>query len=244
VNSAESSAAAEPTPNPDWRLRLRQALQSLVGWIQETALVVLLALALSVFLRTFVFQAFYVPSESMVNTFLTNDRIIASKLSYRFGEINRGDIVVFRDPGNWLNSRIERTGIAGTIDSVLTFVGVLPSNTGEDLVKRVIGLPGDKVECCGPNGRIVVNGVEIDETAYVRGGTNTIDFSVVVPDGHIFVMGDNREYSADSRVHLDENDGAVPIDNVVGQVVSLIWPLDRFGFMTGNEPFSKVPAAK
>lgn len=244
MNSADQPVRADAVAEKSFIQRLGKLAKALFGWFQETALIVVMALALSIFLRTFVFQAFYVPSESMVSTFEINDRIIASKLSYRFGEINRGDIVVFSDPGDWLNTRIERTGFAGVLDKTLTFVGVLPSNTGEDLVKRVIGLPGDRVQCCGPHGRIMVNGVEIKEFEYVQGSTSTIEFDVTVPAGHIFVMGDNREYSADSRVHLDQNDGAVPIDNVVGQVVSLIWPLDRFGFMDGNDPFAEVPDAK
>lgn len=198
------------------------------AWLRETGLVLVLAIALSVLLRTFIFQAFYVPSPSMMNTLLRDDRIIASKLSYQFGDINRGDIVVFRDPGDWLGQPLEQKGWRGQLVGVLTWIGVLPANSGDDLVKRVIGLPGDRVVCCSVDGKIRVNGYAIDESQYMVGSTEGVKFDIVVPDGRIFVMGDNREESADSRYHLDQFNGTVPIDNVVGQVTVLIWPLDRF----------------
>lgn len=213
-------------------------------WLRETAFVIVMALALSVFLRTFIFQAFYVPSESMVETFLRNDRIIASKLSYRFGDVQRGDIVVFRDPGGWLSSPVEMDGIAGQLNQALTWIGVVPANSGEDLVKRVIGLPGDRIQCCEDGKGLRINGVVINESEYVVGNTRTIEFDIVVPAGRIFVMGDNREYSADSRVHLNEKNGTVPIENIVGQVAVLVWPFDRFTLMSGNAPFEKVPDRK
>lgn len=228
----------------DYLKQVKSALLVCFRWLRETAFVIVMALALSVFLRTFIFQAFYVPSESMVETFLRNDRIIASKLSYRFGDVQRGDIVVFRDPGGWLSSPVEMEGIAGQLNQVLTWIGVVPANSGEDLVKRVIGLPGDRIQCCADGEGLRINGVAIDESEYVVGNTRTIEFDIVVPAGRIFVMGDNREFSADSRVHLNVKNGTVPIENIVGQVASLVWPFDRFTFMSGNAPFEKVPDPK
>ncbi|MEY3407777.1 MAG: signal peptidase [Actinomycetota bacterium] len=244
MEPVENQEIESATDSKNWKQWLLQGLIQTLNWFRETTFVIVMALGLSILLRTFIFQAFYVPSESMVSTFLRDDRIIASKLSYRFGEINRGDVVVFRDPGGWLSGPVEMQGIAGQINKVLTWVGVLPTNSGEDLVKRVIGLPGDRVACCAKGEGITVNGVAIDESEYVEGDTRTIKFDVIVPAGHIFVMGDNREYSADSRVHLNQNNGAVPIDNVVGQVVALVWPFDRFTQMSGNDPFLKVPEPK
>lgn len=214
------------------------------AWLRETGLVLVLALGLSVLLRTFIFQAFYVPSVSMMDTLLRDDRIIASKLSYRFGDIQRGDIIVFRDPNQWLGMPIEQEGWRGRLTDALTWIGLLPANSGEDLVKRVIGLPGDSVKCCTPDEKILVNGYALDESEYAVGSSSGVKFDIVVPEGRIFVMGDNREESADSRYHLDEFNGTVPIDNVVGQVSVLLWPLERFDIPGNPLAGQPIPSPK
>ena len=221
---AQPSPEASPEPSP---LRLFGL------WLRETSVVLVLALALSVLLRTFIFQAFYVPSVSMMDTLNVNDRIVASKLSYRFGEVHRGDIIVFHDPSDWLSELPVQEGWQGKLSSFFTWIGVLPSNSGDDLVKRVIGLPGDHVKCCSPDGQIIVNGKALDEQAYAVGSSTDVTFDIVVPAGRVFVMGDNREHSADSRYHLDDHFGTVPMGNIVGQVVALVWPIERFD-LPGN----------
>lgn len=214
--------------------------EGILAWLKETSFILITAITLSVLLRTFIFQAFYVPSESMVSTLLKNDRIIASKLSYRFGEIHRGDIVVFADPGDWLPDPRPETGVKANITKLFTWIGILPANSGSDLVKRVIGLPGDHVQCC-TNQHIVINGHEMKDEPYTRGSSDQIKFDIVVPKGRLFVMGDNRQYSSDSRFHLETAAGTIPIENVVGQVISVVWPLDRFGTMIAPSELSKVP---
>lgn len=211
--------------------------------LRETAIIVVSALVLSVVVRTFLVQAFYVPSESMENTLLPSDRIIASKITTRIAGVQRGDVVVFTDPGGWLPATVREPGFSGYVRDTLTFIGLLPSDTGQDLVKRVIGLPGDHVECCDAQGRIILNGVALDESSYVKPGdpTDQVRFDVVVPDGSVFVMGDNRSNSRDSRYHLDVNSGGVPIDDVVGKVVLVVWPLARFGTV-GTPPVLADPA--
>lgn len=212
-------------------------------WVRETSVILVFALGLSVLLRTFVFQAFYVPSGSMMDTLLVNDRIIASKLSLRFGSLERGDVIVFQDPGGWLPPVEQQPGAATTLNRVLTWIGVLPSNSGSDLVKRVIGLPGDHVKCCDVGGHILVNGKPLDESSYVKGATNTIEFDVTVPSGRYFVMGDNRENSGDSRLHLSEQFGSIPYDHIVGQVDLLIWPFNRFKTLANPLTAQAIPAA-
>jgi signal peptidase I len=199
------------------------------GVARETATVIVTALALSVFVRTFLFQAFYVPSESMMNTLLDNDRIVVSKLSTRMSGIHRGNVIVFHDPGKWLGE-----GIYNPYDNAwghaLQFVGIVPANSGNDLVKRVIGVAGDTVACCDVKGRIQLNGKPLDES-YIKdhGATDQVQFSVLVPEGSVFVMGDNRGNSEDSRFHLDLNNGMVPIKDIVGRVVVRVWPFNRIG---------------
>lgn len=213
-------------------------VKRILHWLRETMFVVVLAIALSVILRTFFFQAFYVPSESMMQTLQLNDRILVSKLSYTFGDIHRGDVIVFTDPGGWLDKPTRQHGIRGKITEIFTFIGLLPANSGSDLVKRVIALPGDRVQCCSDNGRISVNGIELNEKEYVNGDTNQVVFDITVPAGRLFVMGDNRGSSSDSRFHLTENSGTIPIENVVGQVVMRVWPLDRFSTMIAPAIFA------
>ena len=197
------------------------------GVFREAVIIVGTALVLSVLVRTFLVQAFYVPSESMEDTLLVSDRIVASKITTRVAGVQRGDVVVFRDPGGWLPDPQPTPGAAGVIREGLTFIGLLPSNSGQDLVKRVIGVAGDRIQCCDSQGRIILNGVSLDESAYVKPGDSTdqVTFDIIVPPGSVFVMGDNRSNSRDSRYHLEDNNGGVPADNVVGKVVVVVWPI-------------------
>jgi signal peptidase I len=191
-------------------------------WFAETAIIIVSALVLSALV-----QAFYVPSASMEDTLLISDRIVASKITTSMGGVSRGEVVVFKDPGDWLpEPPPPPDGVRGAIRTGLTFVGLLPSDTGQDLVKRVIAVEGDRIACCDADGRIVLNGVPLVED-YIKGPTNQVQFDVVVPPGGVFVMGDNRGDSRDSRYHLEANDGAVPVDDVVGRVVVVLWPLNR-----------------
>lgn len=200
--------------------------------LREIVVIVVVALALSALIRAFLLQAFYVPSASMEQTLRPGDRIIASKVTTELSGVSRGEIVVFKDPGDWLPDPPPASDDwRSQIRRALTFVGVLPSDTGDDLVKRAIGIGGDRVACCDAEGRIVVNGVPLDEN-YIVGPTDQIRFDVTVPEDSIFVMGDNRGNSRDSRYHLDVNDGAVPETNAVGRVVLVLWPFDRFAVET------------
>lgn len=209
------------------------------GWrfLREVAIVLGTAIVLSIVVRTFLVQAFYVPSQSMENTLLPSDRILASKITTNLSGVHRGQIVVFADPGGWLPARVPAP--TSPVRTALEFIGLVPSSKGDDLVKRVIGIAGDRVACCSPDGRIMLNGVPLDEP-YLKPGvaTDQVQFDIVVPEGAVFVMGDNRPESADSRYHLRDNSGGVPVDNVVGNVFVTVWPFDRFAWHTApSVPF-------
>jgi signal peptidase I len=201
------------------------------GIFRETFTVVVTALVLSVLVRTFLVQAFYVPSGSMENTLMTNDRIVVSKISTRFTGVNRQNVVVFHDPNTWLGDIPQPNPYNTVIGRVLQAVGIVPANSGNDLVKRVIGVGGDTVECCDAAGHIIVNGKPLLNETYVKPGSRTdqVKFKVLVPEGSVFVMGDNRGNSQDSRFHLNLNHGMVPLKDIVGRVVVKIWPFDRIG---------------
>jgi signal peptidase I len=212
-----------------------------LGGLREVVIVVTFALLLSILVRVFLVQAFYVPSASMEDTLLPSDRIVASKIGTRTGGVSRGEVVVFKDPGGWLPPPEESdSGLRSAIKNSLTFIGLLPSDSGQDLVKRVIGVGGDRVQCCDEQGRVVVNGVSLDEP-YIKGTTDQVDFDVTVPEGNVFVMGDNRGDSRDSRFHLDVRDGGVPLGAVVGRVVLVLWPFDRFATVPVPEQFASIP---
>lgn len=203
----------------------------------EFVVIIVIALAIATLMRVFLIQPFYVPSGSMEQTLQINDRVIASKITTKISGISRGEIMVFKDPGGWLPP-IEDTssGFRGALTDALIFVGLLPNDSGDDLVKRVIGIEGDRVACCNDQGQIVLNGVGLDESSYINGPTDQVLFDITVPAGAMFLMGDNRGNSADSRFHLEQNDGAVPLSNAVGRVVVVVWPFDRFS----TEPIPEI----
>lgn len=226
----------------------RHSRGGLLGAVREAVIVIGTALVLSLLIKTFLAQAFYIPSESMEDTLVRNDRVLVSLLEPGPLDLERGDVVVFRDPGGWLDPSVvpQRSGLSQAAVDALTFVGVLPQDAGEHLIKRVIGMPGDRVACCDADGRLTVNGVPLDET-YLPAGTepSTLTFDVTVPDNRIWVMGDNRGFSQDSRYHQDlPGQGTVSLDLVVGRAVLLFWPLDRFGTLSNHpEVFGAVPAS-
>jgi len=202
------------------------------GWIREILIVLGSALILSLLLKTFVFQSFWIPSGSMENTLQVKDRILVSLWRPGPLELRHGDVIVFRDPGGWLGPTSEPapTGLAKGWSEFATFVGLLPPDAGEHLVKRAIGLPGDTVSCTVANDTVSVNGVELVED-YVKPGTASCPqaWEVVVPEGRLWVLGDNRSNSADSRAHLGSpGGGMVPIENVVGTAFVTVWPIDHW----------------
>jgi signal peptidase I len=233
---------AEPTPAP--AVPVRRGRVS--AMLRESAIIVVSALVLSMVIKTFLVQSFYIPSESMEDTLEVGDRVLVTKLAPGPLDVHRGDVVVFKDPGGWLPpaSGPERTGIGKVAVDALTFVGLLPQDSGEHLIKRVIGVPGDTVACCDEQGRVSVNGVSIDEP-YLAPGVepSEIEFSVVVPEDSLWVMGDNRQNSQDSRYNQgNPGGGSIPIGNVVGVAFLTLWPPDRATVLRNpGDTFAEVP---
>ncbi|MBT0995718.1 signal peptidase I [Cellulomonas sp. DKR-3] len=214
--------------------------------LKETAIILVSALVLSWLIKTFLVQAFFIPSASMHDTLIEDDRIMVSKLTPGPFDLERGDIVVFKDPGNWLTEETvpDPTAWHRAVNDVLTFVGLYPQDAGEHLVKRVIGLPGDRVACAGAGEPITVNGVELDEPYLAAGAIpSQMAFDITVPADSLWVMGDNRQQSSDSRFHQGEpGGGSIPIDNVVGKAFVTVWPLDRATVLHNpGETFEDVP---
>ncbi|MGH3370305.1 MAG: signal peptidase I [Nocardioidaceae bacterium] len=210
---------------------------------QEMGLLLVLALILAVVIKAFFMQAFYIPSGSMNDTLVLDDRILVQKVSYWAGEPRRGDIVVFSDPGGWLGPGEVRTAQSPVARGLETF-GLYP--TGGHLVKRVIGVGGDRVSCCDDQGRINVNGVPLHERSYLARGEkpSLIEFDVEVAEGYLWVQGDNRSNSADSRVHLgDPGGGFIPVDDVVGKVFMVVWPWAHATMVERPATFETVGAA-
>ena len=217
-----------------------------VAAIREVVAIAATALVISFLIKTFLAQAFWIPSGSMEDTLVYGDRVMVSKIQAGSLGVDRGDIVVFEDPGGWLPTieREDRGPVVNGLLRGLEFVGVAPSSQGNHLIKRVIGLPGDTVACCDDDGRLSVNGEPLQEDYLAPGDQpSTTDFEITVPEDHIWLMGDHRSNSRDSRANDDGTGetGSVPLDNVVGQAVVLIFPFDHFDWFTVPETFDTVP---
>ncbi|MEU0107334.1 signal peptidase I [Streptomyces sp. NPDC006251] len=213
---------------------------------KELPILIGIALVLALLIKTFLVQAFSIPSDSMQNTLQQGDRVLVDKLTPWFGsEPERGEVVVFHDPDNWLAG--EPTTDPNALQTFLSWIGLMPSAEEKDLIKRVIGVGGDTIECKG-TGPLTVNGKALDERSYVYAGNTpcSVDdqggqFKVKVPKGYIWVMGDHRQNSRDSRYNQsDKNHGMVPVKDVVGRAIVIAWPINRWDTLPVPDTFDQA----
>lgn len=239
-------------------------------WSFLTEMVVLFAVALTIALliKTFVVQPFFIPSGSMENTLMIGDKVLVNKLVYHLRPIARGDIVVFNGSGSWdppvesgtVNHNVVVRVYDDTIGALLhSIAGLFGTNPGQtDYIKRVIGVPGDHVICCTDKGQITVNGVPLSEKSYIFPGDKPSQdpFNVIVPPGRIWVLGDHRDESADSRLHdcaysdpertcySFDRDGTVPENKVIGRAFMIVWPIRRFRTLPIPSTFDQARLAQ
>jgi len=215
------------------------------GWVlvvlREVALVALTALALSVVLRLLVVQPGYVPSSSMENTLRPQDRIAVLHGLGLLGGVTRGDVIVFDAPGGWTPDATATTASLWW-QRALGFLGLAAVNQDGRMVERIIGIAGDRVSCCDAQGRLLLNGIPLEEP-YLKPGaaTDQVLFDIVVPEGTVFVLGDNRSLVEDSRAHLADNSGGVPLESVVGRAFAIVWPSQDAGLIPVPATFADVP---
>jgi signal peptidase I len=214
------------------------------SFLRDVAGVFVIAILGSLLIKTLLVQAFYIPSASMEPTLhgcprCVGDRVLVNKLTSRMGGVQRGDVVVFNDPGGWLGHGFSNPGPQSRVHDVLAFIGLVPSTSQNDLVKRVIGVAGDTVE--GRDGRVYVNGVRLVERYLFPGDSSTdVAFKVTVPANKLWVMGDHRSDSEDSRFNQQgPGKGFVPVQNVLGRAFVIVWPLDRVGSLSRPATFDQ-----
>ncbi|WP_217215115.1 signal peptidase I [Streptomyces sp. AC550_RSS872] len=217
---------------------------------KELPILIGIALVLALLIKTFLVQAFSIPSDSMQNTLQQGDRVLVDKLTPWFGsEPERGEVVVFHDPDSWLAG--EPTPDPNALQTFLSWIGLMPSAEEKDLIKRVIGVGGDTIECEG-TGPLKVNGKALSEASYVYPGNTPCSqddqggqFKVKVPEGFIWVMGDHRQNSRDSRYNqADKNHGMVPVDEVVGRAIVIAWPINRWDNLPVPDTFEQNLSAR
>lgn len=217
-------------------------------FLQEFPVLIVVALVVSLFIKTFIVQFFFIPSGSMENTLQIDDRVAVNRLPFISNNIKRGDVVVFRDPDNWLPAADAGSApfVIAKAKAALVAVGILPNPAKQYLVKRVVGVGGDHVICCSNIGKITVNGEEMNEPYIFAGNVpSDMNFDVTVPKGKLWVMGDHRGASADSRYHQEDiNKGFVPVNRVTGRVLAVIWPIKNISLVPNvdalNQPVVKT----
>ncbi|MEG3629026.1 signal peptidase I [Streptomyces poriticola] len=231
--------AGDGTPPPPGPAKKQRSF-----W-KELPILIGIALVLALLIKTFLVQAFSIPSASMQNTLTEGDRVLVDKLTPWFGsEPDRGEVVVFHDPDNWLAG--EPTPDPNALQTFLSWIGLMPSAEEKDLIKRVIGVGGDTVECQG-TGPVKVNGKALNEPYVYPGNTPcSVDdqggqFNVTVPEGYIWVMGDHRQNSRDSRYNTaDKHNGMVPVDEVIGRAIFVAWPVTRWHTLPVPDTFDQA----
>ena len=208
--------------------------------LRELPILVILALLVSLLIKSFLVQFFYIPSGSMENTLQIKDRVAVNRVPFIGNDINRGDVIVFRDPAGWLPdaSTASGNGVTNKIREGLVLVGIVPNPAKQYLVKRVIGVAGDNV--VAKDQVLTINGKPTNEPYIFAGNSpSDTDFNITVPEGKVWVMGDHRGASGDSRVHQDDvNNGMVPVEKITGRVIATIWPIKQIGFISSQDPLS------
>ncbi|MEV5882941.1 signal peptidase I [Streptomyces sp. NPDC052020] len=229
---------------PEAKRSPKEARKQRSFW-KELPILIGIALVLALLIKTFLVQAFSIPSDSMQNTLQQGDRVLVDKLTPWFGsEPERGEVVVFHDPDNWLAG--EPTVDPNPLQEFLSWIGLMPSAEEKDLIKRVIGVGGDTVEC-DSTGPVKVNGKALDDRDFVYPGNtpcslddNGGQFKVKVPEGYIWVMGDHRQNSRDSRYNqADRHHGMVPVSEVVGRAIVIAWPVNRWDTLPVPDTFDQ-----
>lgn len=216
-------------------------VKRLLGFLKDLVIIVAAGLLISFVVKTFLFRSFFIPSASMENTLMVDDRIIVNELVPDVFPLQHGDVVVFSDPGGWLpnHDSPDPDLVTTALDFIATVVGFGGSDSEDHLVKRLIGLPGDRVVCCDANGLLQVNGKSVNEPYIVttadRAAASGMEFDITVPDDSLWVMGDNRYDSADSRYNQDKpGNGFVPVDKVVGRAVVVSWPISNWMWLDNH----------
>lgn len=236
------SGAREGTPGdrgPSEGVSARSSRPRVPAWL-EFPLLILGAFLVAFLVKTFLVQAFYIPSGSMEDTLQVGDRVLVNKVVYHLRPVERGDVIVFDGTGSFVTGEVvepDRSPLESIGRLLGEIVGLAPPRD-TDFIKRVIGVGGDRVVCCDADGRITVNGVPLDERPYLyrNNPPSKQPFDVLVPEGALWVMGDHRSASADSRAHMgDPGGGFVPVDMVIGRAFAVVWPL-------GNAQFLEIPA--
>ena len=213
--------------------------------LREIPIIAISAIVVSLIVKTFFIHFFFIPSGSMENTLQIGDRIAVNKFANYFSDIKRGEVVVFRDPAQWLGEAPTETGSRPVVlmKEALVAVGILPDPAKQYLIKRVVGVGGDHVKCCDTQGHLVINGKSVNEP-YIFAGNKPSEstFDITVPKGYIWVMGDHRAASADSRFHTDDiHKGMVPLADVTGRAVAVVWPFNHITFLSSGHDLSQLP---
>ncbi len=232
---------AIPVSHFSRRVRRKEQRARKGSLLRELPVLLVIAFLLALLVKTFLVQAFFIPSGSMEQTLhgcpgCTGDRVLVNKVPYWFGEPEPGDIVVFKGPDTWspeIDVQEPSNWFTGALLWVGRTVGVAPPSE-DDFIKRVIATPGQTVECCDSEGRVTVDGKPLDEP-YIYENTPMSDRAfgpITVPDGRLWVMGDHRSASADSKAHIDDKySGTVGVDDVIGKASVIVWPLNRVGLL-------------
>jgi signal peptidase I len=257
-NAAQDEAAHDKAAQDENAAKKKPAKNR--SFWRELPVLIVVALVIALVIKSFVVQAFYIPSSSMENTLDIGDKVLVNKLVYHFRSIEPGDVIVFNGSGSWdpvaapaatstnPAARLYDATVVRLFHSIVELFGTAPGQ--HDYIKRVIGVPGDHVACCNAHGQVTVNGVALHESSYLYPGNapSTSSFSVTVPLGRLWVMGDHRAVSCDSRCHPgDPGGGTIPENQVVGRAFMIVWPPSRWRILpipgTFNQPGVDKPLA-